>query len=244
MASQNDSHIDWVGSELDTPLAKRDYNRKLFVEVSLTYDKATPWLSFFRDKAWKKKLVSLVGKADPRVVVDIACGTGDITLLLHNRWPMCKIWGTDLTREMITQAPSAPGVTYCLADMQKLGIATASCDIVTGGYALRNAPDLQQTLREVYRVLKPGGFGAFLDFSHSSNWFIALGQYFILKVWGSIFGLVFHRNAAVYGYLADSHRKFPATVHLRTLCGQEKIPVIIEKRCMMGLLRIWILCKQ
>lgn len=231
------------GKILNDPTAKRVYNRELFGIVSKSYDRATPWLSFFRDKSWKKTLLKMLSVNNPKVAIDIACGTGDITRLLHKKWPNIGVYGTDLTPEMIFLAPPQNNTCYAVADMQRMPIKDGCASVVCGGYALRNAPDLQLALREVYRILENGGCGGFLDFSHSSNRLVAFVQFVLLKIWGGLFGLLLHGNAAVYGYLADSHKCFPSCNSLRFMFAKEGLPIENERRCMFGLLRLWIVRK-
>jgi demethylmenaquinone methyltransferase/2-methoxy-6-polyprenyl-1,4-benzoquinol methylase len=101
--------------------------------------------------------------------------------------------------------------------MGATGLADASVDIVTGGYALRNAPDLPKTLAEIHRVLKPGGYASFLDFSKPRNPFFQSLELFLLKMWGSFWGLLMHRSAEVYAYIAASLAHYPDRVALREL---------------------------
>ena len=93
-------------------------------------------------------------------------------------------------------------------DLEKIGGAV-KVDIVTGGYALRNAPDFDQTLCEIFRVLKPGGKAFFLDFSKSHRGGLQKLGYVILKIWGSTWGILFHKNPDIYGYIAESLRTYP-----------------------------------
>ena len=99
--------------------------------------------------------------------------------------------------------------------MASLPFDAACTDIVTGGYALRNAPDLNQTLDEIDRILKPGGYAAFLDFSkpdHKAGQAVSHG---LLKFWGGLWGLILHGNPHVYGYIADSLALFPDRIALK-----------------------------
>ena len=209
---------------LRTPEAKRDYNEALFAEVARRYDLVTRALSLGRDQAWKRALIDTLpdGEAVPNegtpVCVDLACGTGDVTFALARRYPQGTVCGVDLTTEMLDIARAKnrySNVSLELGDMHRLSFPSASVDIVTGSYALRNAPALTDALREVHRVLRPGGTAAFLDFSKSPNWLSQRLAYSILYVWGAFWGLVLHRQPAVYAYIANSLWHFPDRVALR-----------------------------
>ncbi|MCE9630302.1 MAG: ubiquinone/menaquinone biosynthesis methyltransferase [Planctomycetia bacterium] len=209
---------------LRIPEAKREYNELLFAEVARRYDLVTRALSLGRDQAWKRALLDSlpVGDASPAcrtpVCVDLACGTGDVTFALARRYPQATVCGVDLTPEMLAIARARnhfPNVSLELGDMHQLPFASASVDIVTGSYALRNAPALTVALEEIHRVLRPGGTAAFLDFSKSPHRVWQRLTYCVLYVWGAFWGLVLHRQPAVYAYIAKSLWHFPDRVALR-----------------------------
>ncbi|MDA3873151.1 MAG: class I SAM-dependent methyltransferase, partial [Kiritimatiellae bacterium] len=95
---------------LQDPESKRLYNRNLFREVAPRYDLITRILSFGRDAAWKRWMLNQLPHQSPGSILDLACGTGDITRALHQRYPHAKVIGLDLTPEMLTLARElAPG---------------------------------------------------------------------------------------------------------------------------------------
>ena len=209
---------------LRVPEAKRDYNELLFAEVARRYDLVTRALSLGRDQAWKRALLDSLpdGGATPHggspVCVDLACGTGDVAFALARRYPRGTVSGVDLTSEMLEIARAKnqfPNVSLELGDMHRLSFPSASVDIVTGSYALRNAPALTVALQEIHRVLRPGGTAAFLDFSKSPHRLWQRLTYAVLYVWGALWGLVLHGQPAVYAYIAKSLWHFPDRIALR-----------------------------
>jgi ubiquinone/menaquinone biosynthesis methyltransferase len=153
----------------DQPARKKFYNEQLFSEVAPKYDFVTKALSLGRDAAWKRHLVNALpdDTITPRCV-DLACGTGDVSFLLADRYPNGTVTGIDLTESMLKlarQRQVPKNLSFTQGDMCDTGIESGSIDIVTGSYALRNAPNLEQALIEIRRILKPGGMAAFLDFS-------------------------------------------------------------------------------
>ncbi|MBD3320087.1 MAG: methyltransferase domain-containing protein [Chitinivibrionales bacterium] len=200
-----------------SPDDKYRYNRRLFEIVAPRYDRVTRLLSFCRDQAWKKRLVQLIPDMESPCIGDIACGTGDIARLCRARFPSATITGIDLTLDMLRLAlrsACGPGTGYTAHNMDSLGIRAATFDVVTGGYALRNAPSLPDTLHEISRVLKPGGSALFLDFAKPDNPAHAYINLFFLELWGTIFGIFFHRNRNVYAYIARSLKKYPSRKRL------------------------------
>lgn len=232
---------------LRTPAAKREYNELLFAEVARRYDLVTRALSLGRDQAWKRALLDSLpdGDAAPAggapVCVDLACGTGDVAFALAQRYPQGTVCGVDLTPEMLEIARARnrfPNVSLQLGDMHQLPFDSASVDIVTGSYALRNAPSLGVALAEVQRVLRPGGTAAFLDFSKSPHWLWQRLTYWVLYVWGAFWGLVLHGQPAVYAYIATSLWQFPDRVSLRKELANAGLTEIFSRRFYLGTLEM------
>lgn len=231
---------------LDTPDHKRQFNALLFREVAPRYDLITRLLSFGRDAAWKRQMIARLPETNPAHCVDLACGTGDLTRAVAARHPGARVTGLDLTPEMLDRARALtrePRISFTQGDMHALPFADASVDLVTGGYALRNAPDLATAIREIHRVLRPGGILAFLDFSKSPRPLAARASYALLKFWGGFWGLALHGHADVYGYIAESLRAYPDCDQLRTQLDSSGLQPIAHRVYMGGLVE-WIICRK
>jgi ubiquinone/menaquinone biosynthesis methyltransferase len=172
--------------------------------------------------------VSAVSSYIP-VCLDIACGTGDITFRLAAKYPQSRIVGIDITEEMLNIARSfdesratnhESRVMFEISDMCRMSFADDSFDIVTGGYALRNAPNLERALLEIQRVMRPGATAAFLDLSKSSNRFVQAVQDLLLRLWGGLWGILLHCNPQLYTYIAVSLRQFPDSTALKQLISR------------------------
>jgi demethylmenaquinone methyltransferase/2-methoxy-6-polyprenyl-1,4-benzoquinol methylase len=225
---------------------KRDYNEQLFTRVAKEYDLATRAMSLGRDPVWKRRLVGLLpALAAPRCV-DLACGTGDVTEALAARFPQGEIVGVDLTPAMIEVARARNQrrhVRFRAADMCHTDIPTGWADFVTGSYALRNAPVLDDALQEVRRMLKPDGHAAFLDFAKSPvRWRQAL-QLPLLKCWGGFWGLVIH-GGPEHAYIAESLRQFPDRQALRARLVRHGLEVVTSQSCFGGMLEILVLRRR
>lgn len=226
---------------LGAPDTKQRFNRSLFSEVAPKYDFITKALSFGRDTAWKRKLIASLPDLSNPACVDIACGTGDITRMLAERYPAGKVTGLDLTPAMLEIAhtrTSDSRIDYLEGSMAELPFDSASIDVVTGGYALRNAPSLNQTIDEIARVLRPGGMAALLDFSKPRNRFGQLFSHALLKCWGGFWGLVLHGNPDVYGYIADSLKLYPDRTVLRERFAMRGFTLQCSTRFFGGLLEV------
>ncbi len=225
-----------IGDHLESAETKRYYTERNFSEVAPRYDFITRALSFGQDAAWKRTLISLLPTHESPVCVDLACGTGDIAFLLAGKYPLGRITGVDITEPMLDIARhrnAHPNVSFANQDMGSLDIVSESVDIVTGGYALRNAADLGIAIDEISRVLKPGGVAAFLDFSKPAGKIPQKMEYWGLKTWTGLWGTLLHRNHEVYGYIAESLQRFPDRPHLRDIFRDKGLSVI-ESRLFFG----------
>jgi demethylmenaquinone methyltransferase/2-methoxy-6-polyprenyl-1,4-benzoquinol methylase len=178
--------------------------------------------------------------------IDLACGTGDIAFLLAEKYPQGRIVGVDITALMLEcarQRNKYKNVQFINADMGHLDVASGSADIVTGGYALRNAPHLETALEEIHRVLKPGGTAAFLDFSKSDKKMSQKIEYWTLKIWGGLWGVLLHRNPEVYGYIAESLRLFPDRVQLRDTFRQKGFSIVSQRLYFLGITELLVVRK-
>ena len=128
--------------------------------------------------------------------------------------------------------------------MHALPFEDQSVEVVTGGYALRNAPDLDRTIREIDRILRPGGIAAFLDFSKPPSRVGQAVHHAVLKTWGGFWGLMLHGNADVYGYIADSLRFFPDRVELQERFRKQHFTLRSRHPLYGGLLELLTFKKQ
>ncbi len=234
-----------VKESLQNANSKRAYNRQLFEIVAPRYQTVTRVLSFNNDRLWKKRLIDAIPPDTRGTAVDLACGTGDLTLALCNRMPHSRVAGVDLTPTMLEFAARRVKTERCFfirGDMQRIPLADKSVAVVTGGYALRNAPNLNETLAETARILHPDGIAAFLDFTRDSS-MLHRARLAALKAWGNVWGMVFHGNPAVYGYIADSLQAYPMRTELHRLCENAGIPVVMSKLYFFGFAEL-IVCRK
>jgi demethylmenaquinone methyltransferase/2-methoxy-6-polyprenyl-1,4-benzoquinol methylase len=200
-----------------TVISRRAHTSEIFSVVAPVYAFVTRALSFGRDAAWKKQLVGALPPVHSGVILDLACGSGDIALACARAFPGAMIVGADFSAAMLSGFPEnkRSRVRLTRQDMHTLAVRSSSIDICTGGYALRNAPDISTAIAELSRVVKPGGTVAILDFSRSSNRAAFFVSHALLSLWGSIWGLVLHGNPRIYRYLAESLACFPDRISLR-----------------------------
>ena len=236
-----------IGNNLDVPAAKRALNERMFTVIAHEYSWVTAALSFGRDAVWKRRLLDALPPARRPVCVDLACGTGDLSRLLARRFPEGPVTGIDLTDAMIERARATTcetNVRYEAGDMMDVPVPDGSTDLVTGGYALRNAPELGGAIAEVARMLRVGGHAGFLDFTRWPGRLSGRAELSMLRIWGSLWGIVLHGNADVYGYIAESLGRFPTTSELVERFRASGLVTIKTIPCFFGITSILILRKE
>ena len=229
---------------LDVPGRKRIYNERHFAEAASRYDVATRMMSLGRDAAWKRALVAALPGLPHPVCVDLACGTGDVAFLLAGRYPGGVVTGVDLSAPMLAIARERnrfANVRFEQGDLCDLPLPDGSADVVTGSYALRNAPDLRKAIAEVHRVLSPGGVAAFLDFSNPERSSLRHLQYLLLRSWCGLWGLLLHGTPEIHGYVAESLRRFPARNRLREIFREQGLGMVADRRFFLGITGLLVL---
>jgi demethylmenaquinone methyltransferase/2-methoxy-6-polyprenyl-1,4-benzoquinol methylase len=143
---------------------------RIFTGIARTYDRVGALLSFGQDPRWRDALVASVDADPDDVVLDVATGTGLVAVELARRYH-CRVVGLDRSADMLTEASRRNGLIAGLvnARAERLPFADATFDHVTFTYLLRYVDDPAATLRELSRVLKPGGRLAALDFGVPSS---------------------------------------------------------------------------
>jgi len=236
-----------IADHLHNPDSKKYFNEEMFSVIAPRYDFITRLFSFGRDFAWKRDLIISLPEMITPACLDLACGTGDIAFLLADKYPLGKIIGLDITEDMLRLAQQRSyytNVQFLKGDMGQLNIASETIDVITGGYALRNAPDLLQTISEIYRVLKPGGIAAFLDFSKPKAIWRQKITYYILKGWTGLWGILLNRNHEVYSYIAESLNAFPDRQTLRRMFEQQGFSALVSELHFLGMTETLIMKKR
>ena len=201
----------------ETPESKRQHVRHLFATIADRYDLITAVLSYGQDARWKKKLVSLANVRTGERALDLAAGTGDIAFAVAERG--AKTIALDVTHRMLQLAQKkshlrqaygrqAP-VALITGDMTGLPFRSASFDLITTGYGLRNVPDLTAAIDEIARVLRPGGRLLSLDFNRPENAMVRGAYLSYLAIVGSTLGWMLHRDPDTYRYIPESIRRYP-----------------------------------
>ncbi|MFB3828384.1 MAG: bifunctional demethylmenaquinone methyltransferase/2-methoxy-6-polyprenyl-1,4-benzoquinol methylase UbiE [Bryobacteraceae bacterium] len=185
--------------------------RAMFDRVAHRYDLANHLLSMQMDRLWRARAARLLHPvlARPEArVLDLCCGTGDLALALE-RTGRARVYGADFSHSMLVRA-RAKGVRRAAeADALRLPLRDASLDLVTAAFGFRNLANYEAGLREIRRVLRPGGVLAILEFSQPpGRIFGALYGFYSRRVLPRIGGALSGSRDA-YEYLPESVSRFP-----------------------------------
>jgi ubiquinone/menaquinone biosynthesis methyltransferase len=233
-------HYTPLDRALASPEHKQRYVRRLFDTIADRYDLITVLLSFGRDAAWKQRLVRLAEIAPGMRALDLACGTGDITREVARRGG--RVIGLDVTERMIRLATKKlggdRGIRFVVGDMMALPFADATIDLVTTGYGIRNVPELEPALREIARVLRPGGLFLSLDFNRPRNALMRTVYLAYLYVVGGALGWVLHRDADTYRYIPATIARYPGAARVASQLRDVGFASAEWKRVLGGLMAI------
>lgn len=226
------------------PGARAAFNRELFTALAPGYDRVNRWMSFGRDAVWKRRLIRALPDVPAPACVDLACGTGDVALLLAARYPQGRVTGLDLTPAMIETArrrAATAGVRmeFVVADLVATGLPSASADIVTGAYAIRLPASVEAALAESARILKSGGVAAFLEFAHPVSPAGRRLAFALLQAWGAAWGRLVHGRGDVYTYIAETLARFPDRRRLSSMFEDAGFRDVCRRPCFFGVMDLW-----
>jgi demethylmenaquinone methyltransferase/2-methoxy-6-polyprenyl-1,4-benzoquinol methylase len=201
-----------IRERIGEPDAKRDFVRDLFGRVAGRYDLTNDVMSLGLHRRWKRQAIAIADPGDGDAVLDLAGGTGDLALAAAERGAE-PVVVADLTPEMMrvgrTRA-GAGGLRWVAADALALPFPERRFDRVLVGYGLRNFPDLDRSLSEILRCLRPGGRLVALDFGKPRSGLLRRAYLAYLDVSTRAIGWALHRDAEAYLYIPESLRRFPA----------------------------------
>lgn len=222
-----------------SPAVKRRYNRALFATIAGRYDLITRVLSYGQDQRWKRRVVDVARVVPGARVLDLACGTGDLSVCFAARG--AQVVGLDLTPEMLERAharSAGTAIAWVRGDMMQLPVADGSVDVVTAGYGLRNMPVLETGLDEIARVLRPGGRFVALDFERPRAAWLRAAYVGYLWTVGSIVGWMLHGDPDTYRYIPASLARYPgadAVADLLRARGFGRVDVVAQLGGLMAI---------
>jgi demethylmenaquinone methyltransferase/2-methoxy-6-polyprenyl-1,4-benzoquinol methylase len=238
-------------STISTPAGKRRYVRRLFATIADRYDFITRFLSYGQDQRWKRRVLALAQVRPGDRVLDLAAGTGD--LALGAAATARRVVALDVTHRMLQLARARAAAMhggaqrrchFVTGDMGALPFAAGDVDVVTTGYGLRNVPVLTDAIREVHRVLAPGGRLVSLDFNRPGNPIVRQAYWTYLTIVGSGLGLVLHGDPNTYRYIPESIRLYPGAEAVGQLLRAEGFSDVQVIPVLFGFMAIHVAVKR
>ena len=201
--------------------------REMFTSIAPRYDLLNHVLSFNVDRLWWRRtagiFASILSRPDTRVL-DLCCGTGDMTFALQHRAKEsgAKIYGADFSHAMLQRAyqkSAGTSLTWIEADALHLPFPDQSFDLLTSAFGFRNLADYDAGLREIARILRPGGECGILDFGEPRGMAGKLYRIYFKHVLPSI-GTLISGVRGPYAYLPASVERFPPPDEMLTRMKQ------------------------
>ena len=208
-------------SEKVKPYKESELNKKRQVEqmfdtISGNYDGLNRIITFGTDLSWRRKVIKLVADNNPKNVLDIATGTGDLAISFAKKTKIPDIVGLDLSdgmlqvaREKVIGTSIKTKVKFIKGDSEDLPLSDNSFEAITVSFGIRNFENLENGLSEIYRVLTPGGTFIILETSVPTKFPFTLGYKFYTKYLLPVIGRIFSKDKVAYQYLSDSASVFP-----------------------------------
>lgn len=194
---------------------EHSYVRSLFNRIAPRYDFLNHFLSFGLDILWRKKAIRLIAEYEPKTILDIATGTADLALEASSLQP-ARIYGIDLSpamlefaRRKIRRRGLSDIISVKEGAAEDLPFEDGTFDVVMVSFGVRNFSDLERGLREMYRVLRPGGAVMILEFSRPRlQPFRQIYSLYFTKLLPCLGGLISSSREA-YQYLPSTVESFP-----------------------------------
>ncbi len=196
--------------------SKREQIAEMFDNVSPKYDFLNHLLSAGIDVWWRKKAISLLKKEQPKLLLDIATGTGDLAIEAVRQLNPDKVIGVDISegmlsfgREKMKKLGLEQKIDMQLGDSEKLHFENNTFDAVIVSFGVRNFENLEKGLKDMCRVTKPGGTCVVMEFSKPKTPVIKQLYWLYNKTILPLIGKIVSKDSSAYTYLPESVMAFP-----------------------------------
>ena len=192
--------------------------QKVFSDVANNYDLMNDVMSFGAHRLWKKSFIDIVNPSAGDKIIDVGSGSGDLVLEILKRDLNLKIDMIDLNKEMLLEGKKRiknNNVKFFQQNAEKLNFLNNIYDKYLISFCLRNVTDIDQSFKEAFRILKPGGQYYCLEFSRPNSFVLAnIYSYYKSNIIPT-FGKIFSNNREAYNYLNESIDLFPTQDELK-----------------------------
>ncbi|MEK4028963.1 MULTISPECIES: demethylmenaquinone methyltransferase [Bacillaceae] len=207
--------------------SKEEKVHRVFEKISSNYDQMNSLISFQQHKRWRNTTMKKMNVPKAASALDVCCGTGDWTIALAQAvGPEGHVVGLDFSQNMLNvgkrkvEESGLEQVKMIQGNAMELPFDDHTFDYVTIGFGLRNVPDYMQVLREMNRVLKPGGMAVCLETSQPTMIGFRQLYFFYFRFIMPLFGKLFAKSYQEYSWLQESARDFPGMKKLKQMFEQ------------------------
>lgn len=229
---------------------KANQVEQMFDNIAPTYDKLNHRLSWDIDKGWRRKAIRQLQPFAPKTLLDIATGTGDFAILAAKMLKPEKLIGADISEGMMEigrQKVKAEGldsiVSFEKEDCLNLSYADGTFDAVTAAFGIRNFADLDKGLKEMQRVLKPGGHLSIVELttpvSFPMKQLFLIYSHTVLPVYGRLIS----KDTSAYGYLTKTIEAFPQGERMMEILKKAGFAEASFKRLTFGICTMYFATK-
>jgi len=215
--------------------------QKMFDAIAGSYDLMNRVMTLGQDQRWRRFVVQKAQDPQTGWALDLATGTGDIAALIRQTYPRCRVLGADFSQNMLKEARhrfAALDIDWQACDANVLPYRDNTFEAITFGYLLRNVDDALVVLKEVHRVLKPGGRVVCLDTTppRKNLWYPLVRFYFRFGI--PFLGRLIAKDEAAYAYLTGSTMDFHSAEALAALFVEAGFADVGFQRFMLGTIGI------
>ncbi|MBC7948765.1 MAG: bifunctional demethylmenaquinone methyltransferase/2-methoxy-6-polyprenyl-1,4-benzoquinol methylase UbiE [Chitinophagaceae bacterium] len=196
--------------------SKKEQVAEMFDRIAGGYDRMNRFLSARTDVGWRKKAIRRLKKDDPKTILDIATGTGDMAIMACKLLNPDKVVGIDISDQMlevgrkkVDKEGLAAKIQLHSGDSETINFAENTFDAVMAAFGVRNFENLEKGLSEMLRVLKPGGQLVILEFSKPRQTAVRGLYNLYMKIVAPEVARLFKQNKEAYLYLCESANAFP-----------------------------------
>ena len=229
----------------NSDLGKKDQVAKMFDAISKNYDGLNRVISLGIDIKWRKKVVEIVGKNNPKQILDIATGTGDLALMMAELNPD-KIIGLDISegmlavgKEKIANVNLSEKIEMVVGDSEEMPFDDNTFDAITVSFGVRNFANLDKGIQEIARVLKPSGVLVILETSNPTKFPFKQGYKLYTNLFLPVIGKLFSKDKVAYSYLSESANSFPFGVAFNNILQKNGFTHTEDKPVTFGVATIY-----
>ncbi|MET7001085.1 bifunctional demethylmenaquinone methyltransferase/2-methoxy-6-polyprenyl-1,4-benzoquinol methylase UbiE [Chitinophaga defluvii] len=230
----------------ESKLSKKEQIASMFDDIAFRYDFLNHFMSLGIDVIWRKKALGYLKQHRPKLMLDIATGTGDFAIMANKRLQPEKIIGIDISegmlevgRQKIAKQGLTDKITLQLGDSETISFPDQTFDAITVAFGVRNFENLEKGLAEMRRVLKPGAKLVILEFSNPTVFPIKQLYNLYFRYITPLLGKWVAKSKAAYSYLPESVKAFPQGEVMCNILTNTGFQAVTCKKLTFGICSIY-----